>query len=247
MEVLHQGTRIIIIANIIPPDHVDDLPVVELNQPDDVLVIPEPVLVDEDEDPEEEEFEEEEEPQEEEDMDIDDKEDENKPELTFPYEEADPLNLPPPTSESEPKDVIEDGDRLLPGFMRRDIDSLFEKGKAKDKYYGKLIADLGNEVRSSVEEGAAAMENLVSTSLGNAEERNECKKLTRKIMPPKFASLNQAAVRRMIKESVDAAIAAKRARQANAGNNASGSEQARGQVTAPVVRECTFAGFMKCN
>ncbi|GJY22336.1 putative reverse transcriptase domain-containing protein [Tanacetum coccineum] len=66
-------------------------------------------------------------------------------------------------------------------------------------------------------------------------------------MPPKSAPLTQAAVRRMIKESVDAAIAAERARHANAGNNASGSGQARGQVTAPVVRECTFAGFMKCN
>ncbi|GJW34152.1 integrase, catalytic region, zinc finger, CCHC-type containing protein [Tanacetum coccineum] len=52
-------------ANVIPPNHVDDLLVVEPNQPDDVPVIPEPVLVDEDEDPEEEEFEEEEEPQEE--------------------------------------------------------------------------------------------------------------------------------------------------------------------------------------
>ncbi|GKB53195.1 putative reverse transcriptase domain-containing protein [Tanacetum coccineum] len=51
----------------------------------------------------------------------------------------------------------------------------------------------------------------------------------------------------MIKESVDAAIAAERARQANAKNNASGSGQARGQVTVPVVRECTFARFMKCN
>ncbi|GKA21389.1 hypothetical protein Tco_0701378 [Tanacetum coccineum] len=68
----------IIMANVIPPDHVDDLPVVEPNQPDVVPVIPEPVLVDEDEDPKEEEFEEEE-PQEEEDMDIDDEEDENKP------------------------------------------------------------------------------------------------------------------------------------------------------------------------
>ncbi|GKG58816.1 hypothetical protein Tco_0594586, partial [Tanacetum coccineum] len=27
-------------------------------------------------------------------MDIDDEEDENEPELTFPYEEANPLNLP---------------------------------------------------------------------------------------------------------------------------------------------------------
>nr|GEY13560.1 hypothetical protein [Tanacetum cinerariifolium] len=51
----------------------------------------------------------------------------------------------------------------------------------------------------------------------------------------------------MIKESVDAIIAAERARHANAGNNDSGSGQARGQVTAPVVRECTFARFMKCN
>ncbi|GKD95485.1 hypothetical protein Tco_1379382 [Tanacetum coccineum] len=66
-------------------------------------------------------------------------------------------------------------------------------------------------------------------------------------MPPKSAPLTQAAIRRMIKESVNAAIATERARHVNAGNNASGSGQARGQVTAPVVRECTFAGFMKCN
>ncbi|GJR21214.1 putative reverse transcriptase domain-containing protein [Tanacetum coccineum] len=73
-------------------------------------------------------------------------------------------------------------DGLLPGLMRRDINSLFgriaslsrrlcgrdtahalveKKGKAKHKYYGKLILDLVNEVRSSVEEGTAAMENLV--------------------------------------------------------------------------------------
>ncbi|GJU27282.1 putative reverse transcriptase domain-containing protein [Tanacetum coccineum] len=54
--------REIIMVNVIPPDHVDDVPVVEPNQHDDVPVIPELVLVDEDEDPEEEEFEEEEEP-----------------------------------------------------------------------------------------------------------------------------------------------------------------------------------------
>ncbi|GJY88264.1 hypothetical protein Tco_0502892 [Tanacetum coccineum] len=197
-------------ANVIPPDHVDDLPVVEPNQPDVVPVIPEPILVDKDEDPKEEEFKEEEEPQEEEDMDIDDEEDENELKLTFPYEEADPLNPPPPTSDSEPEDVIEsstasfykeDNDGLLPGLMRRDINSLFgriaslssrvcgrdtahalveKKGMAKDKYYGKLIADLGNEVLSSVEEGATAMENLVR-NLGNAEERNECKKLKKEM------------------------------------------------------------------
>ncbi|GKE42039.1 hypothetical protein Tco_1469323, partial [Tanacetum coccineum] len=164
------GERLLIImVNVIPPDHVDDVPVVEPNQHDDVPVVPEPVLVDEDVDPEEEEF------------------------------KVDPLNPPPPAFDSEPEDVIkvedtiesedktipasvhevgesstasflrEDNDGLLPGLMRRDINSLFgrmaslsrrlcgretahalveKKGKAKDEYYGKLILDLGNEVRS---------------------------------------------------------------------------------------------------
>nr|GEZ03998.1 integrase, catalytic region, zinc finger, CCHC-type, peptidase aspartic, catalytic [Tanacetum cinerariifolium] len=40
------------------------------------------------------------------------------------------------------------------------------------------------------------------------------------IMPPKSAPLTQAAIHRMIKESVDAAIIAERARQVNAGNDA---------------------------
>ncbi|GKA36567.1 putative reverse transcriptase domain-containing protein [Tanacetum coccineum] len=271
-------------ANVIPPDHVDDLPIVKLNQPDVVPVIPEPVLVDEDEDPEEEEFEEEEEPQEEKDMDVDDEEDRNEPKLTFPYEEADPLNPPSPTSDSEPEDVIEvedtvkpedetipasvhevgesstasfhreDSDGLLLGLMRKDINSLF--------------------VRSSVEEGTAAMENLVR-KLGNAEERAECKKLKKELedargfmfeeRPNKAIDVSiedednpsseprgslqscLQTVQRKIKESVDAAIATERATQANAENNASGSGQARGQVTAPVVQECTFSRFMKCN
>ncbi|GJU29742.1 hypothetical protein Tco_1173331 [Tanacetum coccineum] len=51
----------------------------------------------------------------------------------------------------------------------------------------------------------------------------------------------------MIKESVDAVIAAERARHANARNDARGSGPVRGQDSAPVVRECTFTGFMKCN
>ncbi|GJS90375.1 hypothetical protein Tco_0773011, partial [Tanacetum coccineum] len=219
-------------VNIIPLDHVDDVPVVEPNQHDDVPVVPEPVFVDEDEDPKEDEFKEEEDPQEkEDDMEVNIEEDENELELTYPYEEVDPLNPPPPASESEPEDVIEvenpiehedetvpasvhevgesstapflreDSDGLLPGLMRRDINSLFgrmaslsrrlcgretahalveKKGKAKDEYYGKLILDLGNEVRSSVEQGTAAMEKLVE-KLGNAEEKAECKKLKKEL------------------------------------------------------------------
>ncbi|GKG10843.1 hypothetical protein Tco_0342243, partial [Tanacetum coccineum] len=55
-----------------------------------------------------------------------------------------------------------------------------KKGKAKDEYYGKLILDLGNEVRSSVEQGTTTMEKLVE-KLGNAEEKVECKKLKREL------------------------------------------------------------------
>nr|GFA11762.1 hypothetical protein [Tanacetum cinerariifolium] len=66
-------------------------------------------------------------------------------------------------------------------------------------------------------------------------------------MPPKSAPLTHDAVRRMIKESVDAAIAAERARNENDGNDARGCGPVRGQDAAPIVRECTFAGLIKCN
>nr|GFA18047.1 hypothetical protein [Tanacetum cinerariifolium] len=159
-------------AKIIPPDHVDDLPVVESNQPDDVLVIPEPVLVDEDEDPKEEEFEEEEEPEEEDDdMKVDIEEDENELELTYPYEEVDPLNPPPLLLIQSPRMDINSFFSRMTSLSRRlcgheTAHALVEKkGKAKDEYYGKLILDLGSEVRSSVEEGTTAMENLTAHAL----------------------------------------------------------------------------------
>ncbi|GKD69309.1 hypothetical protein Tco_1323399, partial [Tanacetum coccineum] len=189
----------IIMVNVIPPDYDHDVPIVELNQHDDAPVVPEPVLENKDEDLEEDEFKEEEDPQEDEDdMEIDIEGDENEPELTYPYEEVDPLNPPPPASESEPDNEIEiqnpiehedetipvsvyevgesstaaipreDGDRLLLGFMRRDIDSLF----------GRM--DLGNEVRSSLEQGTAAMEKFVE-KLGNVGEKSECKKLKKEL------------------------------------------------------------------
>ncbi|GJS00695.1 hypothetical protein Tco_0317203 [Tanacetum coccineum] len=92
-----------------------------------------------------------------------------------------------------------DGASLLPSFLRRDNDSLFcrrkkifsrrlcghdtthalvkKKGKEKDKFYGKLILELGNEVCSSV---ATAMERLVE-KLGNTEDKIECKKLKKEL------------------------------------------------------------------
>nr|GEY41078.1 hypothetical protein [Tanacetum cinerariifolium] len=116
----------------------------------------------ENKDPEEDEFKEEEEPQEEEGIYIDDEEDENELELTFPYEGVDPLNPSPLAFDSELKDVIDVEDMVEP--EDEIVPASVYEGKAKDEYYGKLILDLGNEVRSSVEEGMTAIENLVKKS-----------------------------------------------------------------------------------
>nr|GEX44165.1 putative reverse transcriptase domain-containing protein [Tanacetum cinerariifolium] len=228
----------IIMENVIPPDHVYDLPVAELNQHNDVSAIPEPVL-----------------------------EDDNEPELTYPYEEVDPLNPSPLASKSEPEDVIEvedtveSEDETVPASVHEVDDYVvtrrrmywLKEEKSKDEYYGKLILDLGNEVRSSVEEGTAAMENLIK-KLGNAEEKDECKKLKKELEEACLATyffstpLTQAAVRRMIKESVDIAIVAEQARHANAGNDARGSGPVRGQDAALAVSsECEKAKKVKFN
>nr|GFA07581.1 hypothetical protein [Tanacetum cinerariifolium] len=215
-------------VNVIPPNHVDDVPVVVPNQHDDVL---EPILVDEDEDPKEEAFEEDEEPQQEEDdMEVDIEEDENEPELTYPYEEMDPLK-PPPVHEVGESSVApflrEDSDRQLCGHET--AHALVEKKrKAKDEYYGFMFEERPNE----------AIDVPIEDEKGPSFEP---------IMPPKSAPLTQAVIRRMIKESVNAAIAADRVRHANAGNDARGSGPVRGQDVAPAVCECTFAGFMKFN
>ncbi|GJS91031.1 putative reverse transcriptase domain-containing protein [Tanacetum coccineum] len=272
-------------VNVFPPDHVDDLLEVEPNQPDLAPAIPEPALVEENEEPKkEEEFEdqeefEEEEPQEEENMEVDIREEENELELTFPYEEADPLNLLPPASDSESedvvvvKDMVEPKDETVPNsvhkvgesstttFLREDGDmSIREtvhalvknKGKAKDKYYGKLIADLGNEVRCSVGEREAILEDLIK-EFGNVEERVEGKKLKKeleetrlrntllrfllchdRIMPPKSRPLTHAAIERMITSRVNEALAANQARRVNA-DEAGGFRQGGALAARPAL------------
>nr|GFA99506.1 hypothetical protein [Tanacetum cinerariifolium] len=213
----------------------------------------------------------------------------------------------------------EDSDSLLHGLVRRDINFLFgwmasisrqlcgyetahalveKNGKAKDKFYGKLILELGNEVCSSMEQGTTTMEKLVK-KLGNTEDKVECKKLKKELEEARFSNtflrmqnervekdlywtrvrahkFYQEMIRRgfVFKESpneainvpiedekshmselresprdpyVDAAIATEQERKANVRNDASGSRLARSHDAAPIVHECTFAGFIKCN
>ncbi|GJZ06398.1 putative reverse transcriptase domain-containing protein, partial [Tanacetum coccineum] len=181
------------------------------------------------------------------------------------------LNPPTPASESEPEDVNEvenpiesedetvptsvhevgesstapflheDSDGLLHGLMRRDINSFFVG-----------IKELP-QLRKLVEK------------LGNTEDKVKCKKLNRELEEARrfvFEERPNEAINVPIEDAkspssksqesscesyVDAAIAAERARQANVRNDASGSRPVKGQDTAPAIRECTFAGFMKCN
>ncbi|GKF55406.1 hypothetical protein Tco_0165746 [Tanacetum coccineum] len=62
-----------------------------------------------------------------------------------------------------------------------------KKSEAKDKFYGKLILDLGNEVRSSVDQCTAAMERLVE-KLANVKEKAECKKLKKELEEAKLSN-----------------------------------------------------------
>nr|GEX21900.1 reverse transcriptase domain-containing protein [Tanacetum cinerariifolium] len=95
----------IIMENVIPPNYVDDVPVVEPNQPDPIPVIPEPVIV---------------------------------------------------------EDMVEPENETVLASVHETAHALVEKkGKEKDEYYGKLIFDLGNQVRSSVEEGTRRSKGFV--------------------------------------------------------------------------------------
>nr|GEV31622.1 hypothetical protein [Tanacetum cinerariifolium] len=240
-------------VNVFPPDYVDDLPEVKPNQPDLAPAIPEPVLIDENEElEEEEEFKEkkefnEEESQEEEDMEVDIEKEENELELTFLYEEEDPLNPPPPDSDLESEDVVvvedtvepegetvpnsvhvvgesstatflqEDGDSLLPSFIRRDINSLFgqiaslsirvyiretahalveKKGKAKDKYYERPSEAIDVSVKD---------EETPSSEPQGSPRFILCYDKT---MPPKARTLTQTPIKRMITSRINKALTA---------------------------------------
>ncbi|GJW12160.1 hypothetical protein Tco_1577987 [Tanacetum coccineum] len=89
-------------------------------------------------------------------MEVDIGEEENEPELAFSYKEADTLNPPPPTSDSESEDAIEVEDMVEP----------------EDEMVPNSVM--------SVEEGATALENLVR-KFSNAEEGVECKKLKKEL------------------------------------------------------------------
>nr|GEU54868.1 hypothetical protein [Tanacetum cinerariifolium] len=262
-------------VNVIHPNHVDEVPMVEPNQHHDDHVVPKPVLVDEDEDPEEDEFEEEEDPQEEEDdIEIDIEEDGNELELTYPYEEVDPLNPLPLAFESEPDNEIEvenpiehedetvpasvyevgessaapflreDSDSLRPGLMRMDINSLF----ARNGYNGNLVEKLGN-TKDKVDCKKLKNE-LKEARFSNTFLRMQNERVKRNIYWTRVRAheFYQEMIHRgfVFEERPNEAINVPIEDEKNP-IDASASGPVRGQDAAPAIRECTFVGFMKCN
>nr|GEV84064.1 putative reverse transcriptase domain-containing protein [Tanacetum cinerariifolium] len=256
-------------VNVILPNHVNEVPVVEPDQHDDVSVVPEPVLVDGDE------FEEEEYPQRGR-RRYEKPEDAIKVENRIEHEdETVPASVHKVGELSTAHLLHEEGDSLLLGLMRRDINSLFSrmaslsrqlcgretahalvemKGKAKDVIYGKLNLDLGNEVRSSVEQGTNGMEKLVE-KLGNAVDKVECKQLKKELEEARFSNT----FLRMQNERVEKDLNWNRVRahefyQEMVRRGFVFKERPNEAIdvlvtndAAPAARKCTFARFMKCN
>ncbi|GJR43761.1 hypothetical protein Tco_1311864 [Tanacetum coccineum] len=168
-----------------------------------------------------------------------------------------------------------DSDGLLSGLMRRDINFLFHR-------MASLLRRLcGRETAHAlVEKKGKAKDEYYVEKLGNAEDKVECKELKKELEESRFSNtflrmqnerverdlywtrvqayeFYQEMIRRgfvfeerlneAINENVDATIATERARHANVRNDARGSGPTRGEDAVPFGRECTFAEFMKCN
>ncbi|GJY47489.1 hypothetical protein Tco_0436552 [Tanacetum coccineum] len=139
----------------------------------------------------------------EEEIDVDDDDEINEPELRFPYEEMDPLNLPPPgfDSKSEDEVVPTSGPTFqLPPPIHRFSGSVYVRGESSSAAYvdndgdiltpdrekenrrrnAKLDTDLVIEEQfsSRMEQRVTMLEDHFRES-GDAEDRVERKKLKR--------------------------------------------------------------------
>nr|GEW30321.1 putative reverse transcriptase domain, ribonuclease H-like domain, aspartic peptidase domain protein [Tanacetum cinerariifolium] len=123
-------------------------------------------------------------------MKIDIEEDENESELTYPYEEVDPLNPPPPASESElddenkVKNPIEHEDKIVPA-------SIYVVGGTLSLYLVRLLLFRDDCVvtRWRMHWLRRREWQKKSSMLGNTEDKVECKKLKKKIKEARFSNI----------------------------------------------------------
>nr|GFC30248.1 hypothetical protein [Tanacetum cinerariifolium] len=181
----------------------------------------------------------------------DDMEMDHEAEVIDPYMDDGSNNPPPPNSKEEEthptSPVIPDVDDFsgLKKLVKGLSDRFDEYERSKDFDANKVLEkELVNErngkefYREFATFGIDDDDDDTAPMDSQPHETMPPRKSTRGNPPP---SLTQDTVNRMIQESVEAAIRAKRERVQNEANCAEGPN------VAPVARECTFADFIKCS
>ncbi|GJV13277.1 hypothetical protein Tco_1354818 [Tanacetum coccineum] len=243
-------------AHPLPPNHVDDLPEFEPAQP---------------EDSKEEEFEEDEEEMEA-NMDMDNDEAMDGPEIIHPYEEVDPLNPPPPGSDSEPEDMIVPTSRptlqLLPHIRRFSCKFYVIEGSSFDASIANHLkvftpGPLGKDVNAlyykievqELKEDDVRKENKrLKMMLGSAEDCIRPYDATAIPIAHVVAEIQIFLLPLMIKLLMRRLhhLSHKEPLLVTFSSNAEGNDEGptggtRGPAGAPAVWECSFAGHIKCN
>ncbi|GJZ36005.1 putative reverse transcriptase domain-containing protein [Tanacetum coccineum] len=237
-------------ANLPPPNHVSDLP--EDDSEEQPELAPEPdhlngFALHQNPQPEgntnrwilevDEEEEEEEDPEMEEEME-EENDDDDDAEVINPYEEADPLNLPPQDSDIESEDMAvapTPDDHEQEAELYCLVPSLLVPYSMRP-----ILGDAA--ARDEGDDAATTSDPQPSQPPGSPHYHL-------KIMPPR--AMAQAAIEKLVSDWVAAALAHDRAIRGNTngaggpGGNIGGN--AAGQGGAPPSRECTYSSFMKCN
>nr|GEX81654.1 putative reverse transcriptase domain-containing protein [Tanacetum cinerariifolium] len=132
-------------------------------------------------------------------------------------------------------------------------------GKDVDILHHKSVSMLQDQMRGLMLEDKEEKERLKKKLRVSQQEKEQMEQAFRHVIdwirkqfgveiPPCMGdAMSQAAMERLITQRVNVAFEAERASRANEGGQGSNANETGGQDRAPLVRECTFSSFMKCN
>nr|GFB48747.1 putative zinc finger, CCHC-type, retrotransposon Gag domain protein [Tanacetum cinerariifolium] len=184
----------------------------------------------------------EEEPEEEEEKEVDEAmedDDEDDAEVINPYEEADPHNRPPPTSDEEteyapPVVQVADVDNIpIPPVIQFGNFHVGESSALRDLFEEDEDVDI-----------VALRDTQPAESRGSPRD-SQTMPLKRRSQTNPQLTLTQKDVDQLVQDGIAAAIRDERERVRSEATRAEGP--ARDPVTAPIARECSFSSFMKCG
>nr|GFB41282.1 hypothetical protein [Tanacetum cinerariifolium] len=161
-----------------------------------------------------------------------------------------PLNPPPPASESEPEDVTK-VENTIEHKDETALSSIHEVGESSTASFLREDSDGLLPVRSSVEQRMAAIEKVVE-KLGNAEDKVKSKKLKKELEEARLSNTflrmqNERVERDLYWTRVQAHEFYQEMTRRGFVFEERPNEAIDVPDAAPVVRECTFVGFMKCS